>query len=134
MIVLGAVLAAPVYGDQTPRIVRPGAPGEPTREISADDAASSARVGHGAADTRFMQGMIGHHAQALEMVALVASHSRNDDLKRLADNYAKWGGTLREAIDEADESGDDETADLFTEVGRGVGKSLYFLESHFQRA
>lgn len=55
-------------------------------------------------------------------------------LKRLADNYARWGGALREAIDEADEAGDDETADLFTEVGRGVGKSLYFLESHFQRA
>ncbi|WP_182085991.1 DNA starvation/stationary phase protection protein Dps [Aureimonas sp. ME7] len=57
-----------------------------------------------------------------------------DHLKRLADNYAKWSGALREAVSEADEAGDDLTADLFTEVGRGIDKSLYFLESHFQRA
>ena len=31
-----------------------------------------------------MQGMIGHHAQALEMVALVGSRSRNENLKRMA--------------------------------------------------
>lgn len=69
---------------QPPRIVRPGAPGEPTREISAADASDTSGVRHGAADARFMQGMIGHHAQALDMVALVASRSRNEDLKRLA--------------------------------------------------
>lgn len=57
-----------------------------------------------------------------------------DHLKRLADNYAKWGSALREAVSEADEAGDDLTADLFTEIGRGIDKSLYFLESHFQRA
>jgi len=55
-------------------------------------------------------------------------------LKRLADNYATWGGALRDAIKEADEAGDDLTADLFTAVGRGIDKSLYFLESHFQHA
>jgi starvation-inducible DNA-binding protein len=57
-----------------------------------------------------------------------------DHLKRLADNYAAWSGALREAIKESDEGGDDLTADLFTALGRGVDKSLYFLESHFQRA
>ncbi len=31
-----------------------------------------------------MQGMIGHHAQALEMVALVQTRTMNDDLKRMA--------------------------------------------------
>jgi len=55
-------------------------------------------------------------------------------LKRLADSYAKWSGALREAVEESDEAGDDLTADLFTEVGRGIDKSLYFLESHFQHA
>jgi uncharacterized protein (DUF305 family) len=69
---------------QAPRIVQPGAPGQPSREISAAEAAHSAAVRHGAADTRFMQGMIGHHAQALEMVALVGTRSSNEDLKRLA--------------------------------------------------
>lgn len=69
---------------QAPRIVRPGAPGQPTTEISAAEATDTSGIRHGAADTRFMQGMIGHHAQALEMVALVGSHSRSDDLERLA--------------------------------------------------
>lgn len=53
-------------------------------------------------------------------------------LKRLADNYARWGSALREGISESDEAGDDLTADLLTGIGRGVDKSLYFLESHFQ--
>ncbi|MBB3949010.1 DNA starvation/stationary phase protection protein Dps [Aureimonas jatrophae] len=55
-------------------------------------------------------------------------------LKRLADNYAKWSTAVREGISEADEAGDDLTADLLTEVGRGLSTSLYFLESHFQHA
>lgn len=78
--VLGATLLA-----QPPRIVQPGAPGEPTREISAAAATDTSGVRHRAADTRFMQGMIGHHAQALEMVALVEARTRNADLKRLAE-------------------------------------------------
>jgi uncharacterized protein (DUF305 family) len=36
------------------------------------------------ADVRFMQGMIGHHAQALEMTALVNSRSTREDMKLLA--------------------------------------------------
>ncbi|BCS31014.1 lipoprotein [Luteitalea sp. TBR-22] len=83
--VIACLLAAgAVARAQSPRLVQPGAPGQPTREISAAEATDTSRVAHGAADTRFMQGMIGHHAQALEMVALVESRSRNADLKRLA--------------------------------------------------
>jgi uncharacterized protein (DUF305 family) len=36
------------------------------------------------ADIKFMQGMIGHHAQAVEMVALVPSRSASDGVRRLA--------------------------------------------------
>src|SRR6478736_125103 len=36
------------------------------------------------ADIKFMQGMIGHHAQAVEMVALVPSRTASDDLRKLA--------------------------------------------------
>jgi uncharacterized protein (DUF305 family) len=71
-------------GAQPPRLVQPGAPGQPTRDISAAEATDTSRVSHSAADTRFMQGMIGHHAQALEMVALVEARSQSADLKRLA--------------------------------------------------
>ena len=75
----GAPLAA-----QVPRIVQPGAPGQPTREITPEQAADTSGVAHTDADARFMQGMLGHHAQALEMVALVKARSRNADLARLA--------------------------------------------------
>ena len=46
---------------------------------------SLAQSAHTAADTRFMQGMIHHHAQALEMAALVPSRSQRDDMKLLAE-------------------------------------------------
>ena len=42
------------------------------------------RVQHTAADVRFMQGMIGHHAQAVEMTALVASRTTSDAMRSLA--------------------------------------------------
>ncbi len=76
---IGASAQAPA-----PRIVQPGAPGEPTREISAMEAIDTSGVRHTAADAAFMQGMLGHHAQALEMAALVPSRSRNERLKQLA--------------------------------------------------
>jgi uncharacterized protein (DUF305 family) len=82
-LVVGAPVGTPTLA-QAPRLVRPGAPGQPTRDISVAEATDTSGIGHRAADTRFMQGMIGHHAQALEMVALVGTRSRSDDLKRLA--------------------------------------------------
>jgi starvation-inducible DNA-binding protein len=50
----------------------------------------------------------------------------------LADRYAHLAATTRKAIDEADELGDKDTADLFTEVSRVLDKSLWFLEAHLQ--
>ena len=37
------------------------------------------------ADVRFMQGMIGHHSQALEMVALIASRTTRADIRALGE-------------------------------------------------
>jgi uncharacterized protein (DUF305 family) len=65
-------------------IVQPGAPGQPPRPISAREAADLSGVGHTAADVRFMQGMIRHHAQALEMTALVASRTAREDIRLVA--------------------------------------------------
>lgn len=84
-----AILAQPA-----PRIVQPGAPGQPTRTITAADAADVSAVRHTDADVRFMQDMLGHHAQALEMTALVAARSARDDLRALA---------LRIEVSQADE-------------------------------
>jgi starvation-inducible DNA-binding protein len=55
-----------------------------------------------------------------------------DHLAALIDRYADFGNSLRESIDEADEAGDADTADIFTEVSRGIDKQLWFLEAHVQ--
>ena len=48
----------------------------------------------------------------------------------LADRYAVYGKHLREAIDTADEMGDADTADLYTEISRTIDLRLWFLEAH----
>jgi uncharacterized protein (DUF305 family) len=70
--------------ETTAPLLQPGAPGAATRTISADQAADLSKVQFTAADVRFMQGMIGHHAQAIEMVALLPSRTASEDMKKLA--------------------------------------------------
>ena len=65
-------------------ILQPGAPGQPTRPISAADASRIADTQYTADDVRFMQQMIAHHAQAIVMAALVPTHSTRDDMKLIA--------------------------------------------------
>jgi uncharacterized protein (DUF305 family) len=80
-----ATLSLPVCAQQAipapPVVVQPGAPGEPTRTLSPSTRAtlppSSAK------DVEFMQGMIMHHAQAVEMTALIESHTENKELRLL---------------------------------------------------
>jgi starvation-inducible DNA-binding protein len=55
-----------------------------------------------------------------------------DVVAALADRYAAVGKSVRQAIDQSDELGDKDTADLFTEVSRDLDHSLYFLEAHLQ--
>ncbi len=64
--------------DQTPAIVQPGAPGHDSKTMAnvptfAGNAATEA-------DVQFMQGMIHHHNQALQMVALIATHTKTPEL------------------------------------------------------
>jgi uncharacterized protein (DUF305 family) len=67
-----------------PPIVQPGAPGQPSHAIPASQASDLSQVQYTGADIKFMQGMIGHHAQAVEMVALVPSRTASDDIRKLA--------------------------------------------------
>lgn len=53
-------------------------------------------------------------------------------VRALADRYAALGASTRDAIDEATKAGDADTADLFTEISRGLDKWLWFLEAHLQ--
>jgi uncharacterized protein (DUF305 family) len=88
----GAFLAIQLLagdGDQAEnantRVVQPGAPGQSGRTLSEQDLASIAPPAHTPADTMFMQRMIGHHAQALEMTALVQGRNQSQDLRLLAE-------------------------------------------------
>jgi uncharacterized protein (DUF305 family) len=69
--------------DPRPPIVQPGAPGEASHVITPDKAVDLSHVQYTGADIKFMQGMIGHHAQAIEMVELLKTHSASDDMKKL---------------------------------------------------
>jgi uncharacterized protein (DUF305 family) len=78
----GITQDAPLSQTNPPRppLVQPGAPGEPVRVITAENAIDLSHVEHTPADVRFMQGMIGHHAQAIEMVALLRSRTERRDM------------------------------------------------------
>ena len=69
---------------QPPPLVQPGAPGQPTQVITPEKATdASSHVGHTAADVTFMQEMIGHHAQAIEMIELLKTRTRRQDMQLL---------------------------------------------------
>jgi uncharacterized protein (DUF305 family) len=68
-------------GTSAPVIVQPGAPGQPTRTLPANT--TGTLPPSSPKDVEFMQGMIVHHAQAVEMTALIDSHTTNKDLRLL---------------------------------------------------
>lgn len=55
-----------------------------------------------------------------------------DHVEAISTALSDFGKKIRKNIDEADEAGDADTADIFTEVSRGVDKSLWFVEAHIQ--
>jgi uncharacterized protein (DUF305 family) len=65
----------------TPVVVQPGAPGQPTKTLPPSTRAKLPPSSP--ADVQFMQHMITHHAQAVEMTALIESHTKNKDLYTL---------------------------------------------------
>jgi starvation-inducible DNA-binding protein len=55
-----------------------------------------------------------------------------DHLEALVDRYGKAADGARDAIDQTDEAGDADTADIFTAYSRALDKALWFIESHLQ--
>ena len=53
-------------------------------------------------------------------------------VEALSSALAAFGTAVRKGIDQANELGDLDTADLFTEVSRGIDKWLWFVEAHLQ--
>ena len=65
-------------------IIQPGAPGESARELSAAEATEIAVTSHSPDDVLFMQDMIPHHNQAVQMSELVADRTNRPELVDLA--------------------------------------------------
>ena len=57
-----------------------------------------------------------------------------DHVDALANALAMFGKSTRQAISQSDEFGDADTADVFTEVSRGIDKWLWMVEAHLQQA
>jgi starvation-inducible DNA-binding protein len=80
---------------------------------------------------------------ALGTARLAAEHSSLDEypldavdgmdtVAAVADRLAAYGAAARAAIETSTEHGDQDTADLFTEISRGIDKHLWFVEAHLQ--
>ncbi len=83
---LACFLSLPVYAQRTdsgesPVVVQPGAPGQTTRVLPPTTRAKLPV--RSPKDVEFMQGMIMHHAQAVEMTALIESRTKNKNLRLL---------------------------------------------------
>ena len=72
----------PQGDDSPPRIIQPGAPGQPGKILTPDEAKIRLRPPV-QADVEFMQGMIVHHSQAVEMVDLLRTRGASKPLQTL---------------------------------------------------
>jgi uncharacterized protein (DUF305 family) len=82
---LAGLFSSPARAQQTdataPVVVQPGAPGKPSTTLPPST--KGTLPPRSQADVEFMQGMIMHHSQAVEMTALIPSHTENKDLRSL---------------------------------------------------
>ncbi|MDF6040795.1 DUF305 domain-containing protein [Streptomyces sp. JH14] len=81
--------AANTKADRGPSVVAPGKPGEPAQTLSVEEAAKAAGDDTpNSADFRYVQQMIQHHAQAVELTGLVPSRASSSAVKRLAERIS----------------------------------------------
>jgi uncharacterized protein (DUF305 family) len=74
------ISASGIAHAQSVQIVQPGAPGQSGKTITAEQATKLAEVRYTPADVAFMQHMIVHHGQALDMAKLVKERTNNADI------------------------------------------------------
>jgi uncharacterized protein (DUF305 family) len=70
-----------------PVVVQPGAPGAPSKTLPSSTRATLPP--QSPADVQFMQGMILHHAQAVEMTTMIPSHTDNKSLRFLGERISR---------------------------------------------
>jgi uncharacterized protein (DUF305 family) len=68
------------FTDEEPRILQAGAPGEASRSLDLQELTSIVQPTYNQADVDFMQGMIHHHNQALEMASLIQVRTQSTEL------------------------------------------------------
>jgi uncharacterized protein (DUF305 family) len=78
--------SAPQGDSGKPVVVQPGAPGMPTKILPSNT--TGVLPPSSFKDTEFMQGMIMHHSQAVEMTAMIPSHTQNKSLRLLGARIA----------------------------------------------
>jgi uncharacterized protein (DUF305 family) len=86
--ILLAGLIALTAGQQTPPIFQPGAPGTASRVVTPAEAVALGRSTFTDDDVAFMQHMIVHHAQAVEMVELLRTRGVHPTVRRLGERIA----------------------------------------------
>lgn len=86
---IGALISTIVAHAQEIPIVQPGAPGKPARTLSVEDATKIANTSFSINDVIFMQNMIPHHGQAVDMAVLVESRTNNKELIDIAGRIRK---------------------------------------------
>jgi len=78
-LVLGCTSTGNTIRD-APRILQAGAPGQASMPLTLGELASIVQPTHNQADVDFMQGMIHHHTQALEMAGLIQTRTKSTEL------------------------------------------------------
>lgn len=80
----GLALSGTAMAQDAP-ILQPGAPGEAARELTAEEAVEIAANRYSDDDVRFMQGMILHHFQAVQMSGLVNERTNTETIREIAE-------------------------------------------------
>lgn len=108
------MFATGAMAQQAP-LIQPGAPGQASRTLEGREASRIADNRYSADDVKFMQDMILHHAQAVEMAALVAQRTNTQAVRDIAgridasqaDEIEFMQGWLRERGEAAPQPGQD---------------------------
>lgn len=87
-LLIAGLIAAQSAGPQTPPIFQPGAPGAASRVITPGEAVALSRSTFTGDDVAFMQHMIVHHAQAVEMVELLQTRAASPAVRLMGRRIA----------------------------------------------
>ncbi|MGV8951426.1 MAG: DUF305 domain-containing protein [Cypionkella sp.] len=88
VVLLTGLIASPAWA-QSPPIFNPGAPGAPSRVVSPSEAVALSRTTFTPGDVQFMQHMIVHHGQAVEMVGLLRDKGSHPTVKLMGERIAR---------------------------------------------